>query len=55
MIVSLYAVTKAGATYIPIEPELPEARIGFMLEDTGASLVLVDTRSRPRSRPDPGR
>ena len=31
-IVSILAVLKTGAAYVPIDPALPAARIGFMLD-----------------------
>ena len=41
MIVGMLAILKAGAAYVPIEPSLPAARIGYMVADTGLGLVLV--------------
>ena len=40
-IVSLLAVLKAGGAYIPIEPEWPQERIAFILNDGGAQAVLT--------------
>ncbi|WP_065476968.1 non-ribosomal peptide synthetase [Streptomyces sp. PTY087I2] len=39
-VVSMLAVLKAGAAYLPIAPELPESRIGHMLTDSGAHLMI---------------
>ncbi|MCZ8521356.1 non-ribosomal peptide synthetase [Paenibacillus caseinilyticus] len=41
MIVGLLAILKAGAAYVPLDPEYPQERIRYMLEDSGASLVLT--------------
>ena len=47
-VVALYAVAKSGAAYVPLDPELPDVRIDFMLEDTSPLLVLTDAASRER-------
>ena len=41
-IVAILAVLKTGAAYVPIDPGLPAARIGFMIEDA-APMVAVTT------------
>ncbi|WP_160716733.1 amino acid adenylation domain-containing protein [Chitinophaga solisilvae] len=38
---SILALMKIGAAYIPLDPEYPEARINFMLEDTKASHAIT--------------
>ncbi|OWR30108.1 non-ribosomal peptide synthetase [Saccharibacillus sp. O23] len=41
MILSVLAVLKTGAAYLPIDPEYPRERVRFMLEDSGAGLLLL--------------
>ncbi|PRO40486.1 non-ribosomal peptide synthetase [Bacillus sp. LLTC93] len=41
LIVSLLAVLKAGATYVPIDPDYPESRIQYMLKDSRATHLLT--------------
>ncbi len=40
MIVTVLAILKAGAVYVPVDPEYPAERIRYMLEDTGAGLII---------------
>src|SRR3989454_2982757 len=42
MMVALLAVQKTGAAYVPIDPAYPADRIGSMLEDAQAPLVLTE-------------
>lgn len=48
LVTALYAVAKAGAAYVPVEPQLPDARLAFMLEDTDPAVVLADATTRER-------
>ena len=44
MIISLLAILKTGAAYVPLDPEYPKERIEFMLEDSGAKVLLTSQK-----------
>ncbi|MGH3381785.1 MAG: non-ribosomal peptide synthetase, partial [Actinoallomurus sp.] len=41
LVTALLAVLKSGAAYLPIDPEYPSQRIGFLLADAGAELIIT--------------
>lgn len=41
LIIGILAILKAGAAYVPIDPEYPDERIKFILEDTGLPIILT--------------
>ncbi|MBT7442954.1 MAG: amino acid adenylation domain-containing protein, partial [Methylococcales bacterium] len=41
MPVVMLAVLKCGAGYVPVDPDYPEQRVQYMLEDCGACLVVT--------------
>ena len=41
MVIGIFGIIKAGGAYMPIDPQYPEDRIKYMLEDTGAELLLT--------------
>ncbi len=52
-VTAVLGVMKAGAAYVPIDPDYPRDRIAFMLHDARASLVLTHERLRELVEPDP--
>lgn len=40
LLISLYSIHKAGAAYMPVDPEYPTERLGMMLEDASPALIL---------------
>ncbi|MCT4351664.1 amino acid adenylation domain-containing protein [Streptomyces sp. Je 1-79] len=51
LVVSLLAVMKAGAAYLPLDADHPQDRIAYMLADAGARTV-VTTRELSAALPD---
>ncbi|MCM0036503.1 MAG: amino acid adenylation domain-containing protein [Burkholderiaceae bacterium] len=46
MIVAMLAVLKAGAAYLPLDPELPLARLHFMLTDSKSGMLITSKARR---------
>ena len=44
---AIWAVTKTGAAYVPIDPTYPADRVAHMIADSGARIGLTVTSSRP--------
>ena len=53
MVAGVLAILKAGGTYVPLDTSDPPDRLAFMLEDTGARVVLTHERLVDRI-PEPG-
>ena len=41
LIISLLGVMKAGITYIPIDPNLPQERISYIVRDSGIKTLIT--------------
>ncbi|MCP5107541.1 MAG: amino acid adenylation domain-containing protein, partial [bacterium] len=55
MIIGILGILKAGAAYLPIDPEYPQDRIDYMVADSNADIVLYltpPTLRAPLSRGD---
>jgi non-ribosomal peptide synthetase component F len=46
MLVGILGILKAGAAFIPLDPDYPEERIKYMLEDAQAEIVVTSRNSR---------
>ncbi|MET8630809.1 amino acid adenylation domain-containing protein, partial [Kitasatospora sp. NPDC004669] len=46
LVVSLLAVLKSGAAYLPVDPEYPAERIAYVLADGAPALVLATAATR---------
>lgn len=43
MVIGIWGIIKAGCAYVPVDPEFPVDRARFMVEDTGAEVVITDS------------
>ena len=55
LLIAIYGILKAGGAYVPIDPGLPEARIRFLVEDAGATVVITDETIQDWTRAEAGR
>jgi amino acid adenylation domain-containing protein/non-ribosomal peptide synthase protein (TIGR01720 family) len=51
-VIAWLAVLAAGAAYLPIDPDLPAERVGFMLADARPAVVLRDPAAPAASAPE---
>ncbi|MBK5007039.1 non-ribosomal peptide synthetase [Pseudomonas sp. S32] len=48
MVLGLLAVLKAGAAYVPLDPEYPRERLAYMFDDSRMALLLTQTEVLPQ-------
>ncbi len=51
MMVGLLAIHKAGGAYVPLDPGYPKERIGFMLQDSQAPVLITQLDLLPKLPP----
>ncbi|HEV2846960.1 MAG TPA: amino acid adenylation domain-containing protein, partial [Thermoanaerobaculia bacterium] len=47
LIVAILGVLKAGAAYVPLDPELPQERLAWMIEDADVRAIVASDRLWP--------
>ncbi|WP_194972389.1 non-ribosomal peptide synthetase [Aquiflexum lacus] len=45
MVIAIFGIFKAGGAYVPIDPFFPADRIDYMVEDTGANIVICSNET----------
>ncbi|MCU0287502.1 MAG: amino acid adenylation domain-containing protein, partial [Acidobacteria bacterium] len=48
MVVGILGILKAGAAYLPIDPNYPQERIEYMLKDSNAKVLIINKSESPR-------
>ncbi len=52
LLVGVLGVLSAGGIYVPLDPAFPRDRLDYMLEDSGAGVLLTETRLDGELSPD---
>jgi amino acid adenylation domain-containing protein len=47
MVIAVLATMKAGGAYLPLDPEYPADRLGFMISDAAAPVLLTESALAP--------
>jgi natural product biosynthesis luciferase-like monooxygenase protein len=55
LVVAMLAILKTGAAYLPLDPAYPADRIAYMIEDSGAPLIVASDRAVAHLGLDPSR
>ncbi|MCP4154864.1 MAG: amino acid adenylation domain-containing protein, partial [bacterium] len=48
MLVGIFAILKAGGAYLPIDPQYPQERINYVLQDSSVTLALAQGKFKNR-------
>ncbi|MCE3268667.1 MAG: non-ribosomal peptide synthase/amino acid adenylation enzyme, partial [Burkholderiales bacterium] len=55
MIITILGVLKSGAGYVPIDPEYPDERINYIIKDTRAKALIINSHNQePTDKVIPG-
>ncbi|HEY4085632.1 MAG TPA: amino acid adenylation domain-containing protein [Bryobacteraceae bacterium] len=54
MLIAILGVLKAGGAYVPLDPAFPDDRLAFMLQDSGATVLLASPAYTGRFPQYPG-
>ncbi|KFF03763.1 non-ribosomal peptide synthetase [Chryseobacterium luteum] len=48
MLISILGILKSGAAYVPIDPDIPGSRLQYIINDTNAKAILVNTAHKKK-------
>jgi len=48
-VVGIYGVLKAGACYVPLDPKAPGQRLSYVVQDSGAAVIVADEARTPQA------
>ncbi|WP_261591361.1 MupA/Atu3671 family FMN-dependent luciferase-like monooxygenase [Pseudoalteromonas holothuriae] len=46
MLIAMLAIMSAGAAYVPLDPDYPDSRINYIVENASVSAVIVDSEQQ---------
>jgi len=55
LVVSMLAILKTGAAYLPLDPSYPADRVSFMIEDSATPLIVASMETEFKFRIDPAK
>src|SRR5215472_13013549 len=48
-VIAVYGALKAGACYVPLDPKAPTGRLSYVLQDSGANVIVTDEARTPQA------
>ena len=51
LLIGLLGILRAGATVVPLDPDYPQERLAYLLQDSGAALLLTQRQFAQRLQP----
>jgi non-ribosomal peptide synthetase component F len=54
MVIAVLGILKAGGAYVPVDPDYPNERVTYILNDVSASIVVTNKESRQKLSAETG-
>ncbi|MCR9212906.1 MAG: LLM class flavin-dependent oxidoreductase [Proteobacteria bacterium] len=55
LVISMLAILKTGAAYLPLDPSYPAERVSFMIEDSATPIIVASPKTEFKFRIDPSK